>query len=245
MGLPVLQSFTGGQYVHQLLAVTSQSQFRQGVRAGARRRAFPDEPQPPAHEIGVGPQPHPDRRRLAEQRLHQHRRRFRRRPRVGVPGCDEAGGAGAGIGCDVTAPVVDVDLVAALGQRVGSGDADNAGAKDGYLHRAAPAAPPSATTADFTVRTVAVGDTALDSVSSFPLVSGASSIVTSQPESRYACADEHGQLHRVVKQVRSAVHTDGRTDSACARGESVRGGADAGREIARTGRSPPGIDPST
>src|SRR6185312_17532394 len=48
VGLPVLQSFTSGQYVHQLLAVASQSQLRQGVRAGARRRAFPDEPQPPA-----------------------------------------------------------------------------------------------------------------------------------------------------------------------------------------------------
>ena len=79
-----------------------------------------------------------------------------------MPGCDEAGGAGAGIGCDVTAPVVDVDLVAALGQRVGSGDADNACAKDGDLHRAAPAAP-SAATADFTVRTVDGWETALDS----------------------------------------------------------------------------------
>src|SRR4029077_8097342 len=108
-------------------------------------------------------------------------RRFRRRPCVRVPGCDETGGAGAGVRRDVSAAVVDVYLVAAFGQGVAGGDADNAGAQDCYLHSAAPAAPPSATTGDFAVRTVAGGDTALDSVSSFPLVSGASSIVTSHP----------------------------------------------------------------
>jgi hypothetical protein len=76
-GLPVLQPLTGGQFVHQLLAVAGESQFRQGVGAGPRRCALADEPYAPSHQVRVRSWADSNRCRLAEQRLHQHRRRFR------------------------------------------------------------------------------------------------------------------------------------------------------------------------
>src|SRR4051812_25301972 len=65
MSLPVLQSLSVGELVHQLLAVAGQPQFRQGVRPRPRRYALADEPYAPTQQVGVGPGPDPNRRRDA------------------------------------------------------------------------------------------------------------------------------------------------------------------------------------
>ena len=90
-----------------------------------------------------------------------------------MPRSDKACGARTGVGCDIAAPVVHVDLVTAFGQSVGRGDADDACTDDGDPHSAASARPSPTTGEPVDVRTAGIV-TALDSVNSLPLVSGAS-----------------------------------------------------------------------
>src|SRR6267143_584703 len=76
-----------------------------------------------------------DRRLRAAQRLPEHARRARRRPRERVAGRDDARVAPGGLEPEGVLFLHERDLVAGLGQEVRGRDADDPAAEDERLHR--------------------------------------------------------------------------------------------------------------
>src|SRR5881409_1128587 len=99
-------------------------------------RALAQEAQAPRVEPRIAREPHADRRLGAPQRLPEHARGARRRPREGVAGRDDACVAAGRLEPERVLFLHERDLVAGLAEEIGGGDADDAAAEDQRLHRA-------------------------------------------------------------------------------------------------------------